>query len=217
MAKNIIPAQEKGTHNGASKSVTYDTREEALEALTIAKTRLLDINSWSKIAGTGSASFQLTDAQGNFIYDQVPQVGNLIRIDLPGPGNPSGEGYDWVRIEAFDEIQDVDKDQEIYGFRIRPTHNPIHPKEESAHFYTEDTTGSFLITRFENKVTAAEKGRNEVLNNDTDSFITNVRNTLVVFSAMLGFSVFQWQKFVDGLLQGPEEERHSVQSIAKPE
>lgn len=213
MAKGIIPPQEKGTHNGASKSVTYKSREEALEALTIAKSRLLDINNWAKVAGSGSASFQLTDTQGNFIYDKVPEVGNLIRIDLPGPGNPSGEGYDWVRIEAFDEEQEVDKDQEIYSMQIRPTHNPIHPKEESAHFYTDDTTGSFLITRFGNKVTAAEKGRNEVVNNGTDSFITNVRNTVVVFSAMLGFSLFQWQKFVDGLLQGPEVDKHSTQSV----
>lgn len=117
----------------------------------------------------------------------------------------------------MDEQQDVDKDQEIYSLTIRPTHNPIHPKEESAHFYTDETTGSFIITRFENKVTAAEKGRNEVLNNETDSFITNVRNTLVVFSAMLGFSLFQWQKFVDGLLEGPNESKHSVQSIANTE
>lgn len=217
MAKGIIPSQEKGTHNGASKSAEYSSREEALEALTIAKGKLLDINNWAKVAGAGSANFQLTDAVGNFIYDSVPMVGNLIRIDLPGPGNPSGEGYDWVRIEALTEEQNVDKDQETYSLRIRPTHNPIHPKAESAHFFTDDTTGSFLITRFENKVTVAEKGRNEVVNNGTDSFITNVRNTIVVFSALLGFSLFQWQKFVDGLLQGPAEESHTVQGVSNPE
>ena len=214
MAKGIIPPQEKGAHNGVSKVVELPTREEAMAVLSMAKRKLLDINNWDKLAGTGSATFQLTDIDGSPLYNQIPEVGQLIRIERPGPGNPSGSGYDWVVIEAFDEEVDVDRDQEIYSMRVRPIPNPLNPKEESAHFYTSDATASFLITRFQNKVTAAEKGRNEVLNKNTDSVVTNARNTFVVFSALLGFSLFQWQIFVDSLLAGaPEKDNHIVQGI----
>lgn len=210
MTKGIVPSQEIGSQTGVSKVVELVDRQEAIELFNRAKVKMLDVNHWHEMSGAGSAVFAITDTEGNVLDKQAPEMGDLIRIDLPGPSNPAGNSYDWVRVEAIEDEEDADKDQVIFAFRVRPMPNPMEPKDESAHFYTFEATSTFLLTRFQNKVAATQKGRNEVVNTDTDSFMANARNAIVVFSAIFGFSIFQWKKFVDGLLEGSDEQDATV-------
>ncbi|MFL5754432.1 MAG: hypothetical protein ACJ76F_13555 [Bacteroidia bacterium] len=128
-----------------------------------------------------------------------------MRISLPGPGNPEGDGYDWVRIEEFENKLNQLKDEEIFGFRVRPTANPRGLEKESAHFYTKTASSTFLIVRVADKVTVMEKGRNEKTNTESGSLITRLRNAAVAVGARLGLARPQWKMLIKGVLFGPPE------------
>lgn len=192
--------QRSGWKSGASKTVTAGSRHEAKLLFRKASERLLDVNSWGQISGSGSAGFRLTDAQGNLVTTQRAEEGHLIRIELPAPANKSGDGYDWVRIEAFEDRKDLLKDEERFGFRVRPVSNPQDHDHQSAHFYDNDATSTFLVIRHTNSVTALEQGRNEKPNVGAGGFFNRLRNLAVALFASLGLGKRQWQTLVEGLL-----------------
>lgn len=171
------------------------SREEAISVYQEARRRLLDINRWDIYAGKGSAVFSLTDASG-FPVNHIPEMGDLIRIQLPGSSR-----YDWVKIEEYVETIDRGRDNDLFALRVRPTKDPDSKEDAPAHFFTEDATSTFLIQRAGTRVTAAEKGRNEIANTDNDSFFSKVRNLIVGTGAKLGFSVPQWEALILGILQ----------------
>jgi hypothetical protein len=197
---NIIASQKKGSKTGATKKVTASTRHEAIILFNTAKMRLLNINGWQALCGPGSAEFQITDQNGVPIQSIMPEKGNLIRISLPAPQNSSGSGYDWVRIEAFEHAKELIKDEESYGFRVRPVPNPKDPGASSAHFYTSSSTSTFLIIRKTNTVMAMERGRNEQPNTRNGSLFNKIRNFAIAILAMIGFAKPQWQSLMNGLL-----------------
>ena len=59
-------------------------------------------NCWELFAGTEKAEFSLRDKQGELSLDP-PKVGDYFRIKVPGLHNPTGDGYDWVQVEKFEE------------------------------------------------------------------------------------------------------------------
>ena len=196
----IVPPQETGGKTSAEAHRDCLSREGAREVYLEAKKRLLDINRWNEYAGVASATFQLTDLLGNEIA-RSPEMGDLIRISIPGPGSVAGDGYDWVEIETYIETIDAIRDIDLFAFRVRPTHKPGSAAEVPAHFYTEDATSTFLVQRAGNKVTAAEKGRNEVPNTGAETIRDKVRNTLVGAGASLGLSIPQWKALMEGILE----------------
>lgn len=197
----IIPAQKTGAKTGATSHIHADTRHNAIRIFKAAQTNLLDINHWDKFSGKGSAIFQLTDSSGNLLYSIPPKIGDLIRIDLPAPGNKKGHGYDWVRIEKFEDSKDILKDEETFGFRVRPVKHPDNTSAEPAHFYTSDATSTFLIIRHTNTITAMERARNEIPNTGVFSFLNKIRNTVIALAAMAGLSNPQWKRLMKGILQ----------------
>ncbi|MCW3077749.1 MAG: Uncharacterized protein JWO32_2358, partial [Bacteroidetes bacterium] len=123
LLEQIIPKQKKGSHTGATSKVELDSRLAAIVRFDEAKKRIIDINNWYKLCGKKGAEFTLTDENGIPLNVVMPKIGNLIRIKLPAPPNPNGEGYDWVRIEKVEEEKNKLKDEELFGFRVRPVQN----------------------------------------------------------------------------------------------
>lgn len=201
----IVPKQKKGNHTIAKTTLKMANRDEASILFEVAKQRLLNINYWHIISGKGSAEFKLTDKYGNSLNSKMPRIGNLIRIKLRAPENKSGDGYDWVRIEAFKHTRDHLKDEEQYGFRVRPVQYPFDKKSESAHFYTSDASSTFLLKRQGAVLSAMEIGRNEIPNSRPESFLNKVRNIVVAIAAMAGLSHPQWKSLVTGILKGAKE------------
>lgn len=199
----IVPSQKKGNSTAAKAYLKAASIDEAIKLFYEAKHRLLNINSWKKISGDGSAEFRLTDKYGHILKSHRPRVGNLIRIKLPAPGNNAGNGYDWVRIETFKHIKDNLKEEEVYGFRVRPIKNPLKRADNPAHFYTSDASTTFLLKRNGLIVSAIEIGRNEVPNSEHVSFLNKFRNIVVAIAAMLGFAKPQWKKLLKGIINGP--------------
>jgi hypothetical protein len=202
----LIPVQYKGAKTGASTHAETATRHDAILLFDEAKRRLLDVNHWHKLCGPGSATFQLTDAEGNEIRNRAPEVGDLIRIKLPAPPNAEGKGFDWVRVEEFENTKDLLKDQDIFGFRVRPVRDPSNRAEDAAHFYTSSATSTFLIMRVSSIVTALERGRNEVPNNKPLAILNKIRNLVIAVGAWIGISHSQWGKLVKGIIKGPPQD-----------
>ncbi len=197
----IVPEQVTGKEIEADASVDLTDDEGARAFYTIVKNRLLHVDQWRKIAGMLSAEFRLTDASGHIIT-RVPEKGDYLKIDIPGPGSKEGDGYDWARIE---DVRSVDEpDRQGIGFRVRPTYNPTGQKNEVAHFYDDAATSSFIVFREKNVVTAWIVDHNITPNTEPVSLIDKVRDSVVGLSALIKFSKIQWQKLADGLIKTVE-------------
>jgi hypothetical protein len=194
---HIVPDQQTGKAIDAASTTELAKVEDAKVFFGQAKERLQNVNQWKDIAGTLSATFQLVDAKGNEVQRKA-QKGDYLKIDIPGPGTNSGEGYDWVKIEEVENTRLPNGER--FAFRVRPTDNPQNQKEDVAHFYSEESTSSFVVERQDNNVTASVHDRNTKPNTDADSAIDKVRDAVVGAAGVASFSKIQWKKLTDGLV-----------------
>ncbi|MDF3076284.1 MAG: hypothetical protein K0S09_173 [Sphingobacteriaceae bacterium] len=198
--EHIIPEQEKGSSSDTEAHASFKSATEAADFFRIAKKRLLDVSNWDKICGKASAKFQLTDNTGSAVARE-PKVGDHFQINIPAPGNDTGEGYDWVQIEAIDDKGDQESDYEYTAIKVRPATNPQNQKSDTAHFFKEDATSTFLVERKGNTVRAEVHGRNELPNTKTEGVLDTIRNALVALGAMAGISTPQWKSLVNGIVE----------------
>lgn len=199
-SNKIIPENIKGKPNDVEHSITFDTKEEALGAFSRAYKRMLNINIWHKLSGFASAEFLLKDEHGNNC-NRLAREGDYFQIDIPGPGPASGDGYDWVRVEAIEDNANPHGEEESFGMRIRSSKKPNKIGDDTAHFFTSDSTSTFLIERKQNTVTTSYHGRNEVLNTDTKKLKDKIRNTIVGTGALIGISELQWARLIKSFLE----------------
>lgn len=194
---HIIPGQKTGKAIDASSTIELSKESDAKVFFEEVKERLQNVNQWKDIAGTLSATFQLVDSKGAEVKRKA-QKGDYFKIDIPGPGTDSGEGYDWVQIEEVETASSPDG--ESFGFRVRPTDNPQNRKEDVAHFYSDESTSSFIVERQSNKITASVHDRNTKPNTDADSTIDKIRDAVVGAAGVASFSKIQWKNLTDGLV-----------------
>lgn len=193
----LVPEQERGREIDAEASVELSTDGEAKQFFEVVRVRLLQVNKWKDWAGAISAEFQLFTNRGDKLYRQVKE-GDYIRIDIPGPGRTSGDGFDWVEVEAIDEISYG----EIHNvsIRVRPTSSPLNEEEDIAHFYSQQSTSTFTITLRANAIIAGIYDRNTESNSGSGSITDKVRDKLVGSAAVSAFSKLQWKQLAKGLL-----------------
>lgn len=195
--KELVPTQHAGAETNTEETVTLSGEAEAIQFYETAKQRLLDVNNWEKICGTGSANFQLTDMEGSDVQ-RTAQQHDHFKIDIPGPGPVTGEGYDWVKIESVEE-QPLNNGEAAVVIRVRPATNPKGGGNDVAHFFRDDATSNFVVKLHGNTVTAAVYGRNELPNTKAENPVDKARNTMVALSAVAGVSKLQWKSLVKGL------------------
>jgi len=194
----IIPEQFKGQALEVEASQVSDIETAAQSLYELAKKKLFSVNDWHEIVAGLTARFQIVDQDGNEVSRKVNK-GDYLRINIPGPGNKEGDGYDWVVVEDLKEINK--EDFQSAGFRVRPTENPFGKKNETAHFYSNETTSSFIITRENVTVVSWIVDRNMKPNTESESVVDKVRDVMVGVSGIAGFSKVQWQGLADGLLE----------------
>lgn len=199
-ANDNIPPQTQGQQTDILHVVNVPTREQAHHLFLLAKDRLKDISQWHKYSGPLSSNFSITDAQGNEVY-KLAEAGDLFSIDIPGPGPMAGNGFEWVRIEAMEENINEEAESEYITMTVRPVANPRHPNKTIAHFFSHNSTSTFIVERYLNQVSAAVHGRNEVPNNTDTGLFDTVRNTIIALSAREGLSFPQWKSLMKGLLE----------------
>lgn len=193
----IVPKQAEGKELSTFATFKAASAKEAQRCYTIAKSRLLEVNSWEKLVGELSASFQIVDEKGNPELRKV-QLGDFLRIDIPGPDNPSGNGFDWVKVEAIKEMNTQIKS---VGFTVRPSSAPHFSENKTDHFYDEKTTSTFIVTQKEMEVMACVIDRNMKENDDSKNVVDHIRNWIVGVGAKTIFSRIQWQALADALVK----------------
>lgn len=198
----IVPPQFTGKEIEVEATRELEDQTGARRFFEIAKKRLLDVNNWNKIAGAITAQFQIIDEKGQAV-DREVKKGDYLRINIPGPGSKEGDGYDWVRVE---EIKEINKEfVQSAGFRVRPNENPFGEKNETAHFYSNEASSSFIITREDAKIISWVIDRNLLPNTESASLVDKVRDLAVGVSAIAGFSKIQWQGLADGLVESKND------------
>lgn len=194
-ADDLVPEHEEGVQSNTESDAEFESEAEAIRFYQVVRERLLDVNQWNKWAGAATARFQLIDAAGREV-NRLAQQGDYFQIDIPGPDGKK-EG-DWVRIEAIEEEQKPE--YQLTAIRVRPAENPLSPKQETAHFFHEQATSTFVAKQEGCKVIAGVYGRNEKPNTKREDLGDKIRNAVVALGAMLGFSKLQWKSLVTGLV-----------------
>ena len=190
-----MATEEKGgAKSDTDSEASFDNEELAKEFFETVKERLLDVNNWHKRAGQATAKFTLTDNSGVEVQRSV-QEGDHFKIDIPGPGTATGDGYDWVRVESIND------DATSLSITVRPATNPTNDKKDIAHFFSDEATSCFEVKREGNKVIAAVHGRNEKPNTGAEKTTDKARNAAVASGAIGGFSKLQWKSLVNGLVE----------------
>ena len=197
MKDNIIPSQQQGAQSNTESSRQFANGDEQENFYQQVKHRLLNVNQWHDYAGKLTASFQLTDRHGNDLQRTV-QKGDYWKIDIPAPGSVTGEGHDWVRVEAVEEKKE--NQEEYLAIRVRPCSSPLNANKDIAHFFSDEATSSFIVKKQADMVVAGVYGRNEKPNTKANKLLDKARNTAIATGAVSGFSKLQWKSLVDGLL-----------------
>jgi hypothetical protein len=198
-ANNIIPPKAKGKNIDLAQEVTLDTRSAANDTFDTACKRMLTVRDWHQLAGPATAAFSLKDEQGNDCFREA-KPGDYIQIDIPGPGLASGDGFDWVKVEAIEHRRNSKSEAESIGMRLRACSNPNTSGHETAHFFSDDATSTFIISRKDKTVAATYHGRNEVINTNTKTTKNTIRNVIVGSGAKAGISELQWTALIKSFL-----------------
>ncbi len=195
-----VPGNLNGKPTDLENTKTFNSKSEAQEAFKRAYKRMLNVTIWHKLIGFASAHFVLRDTLGRR-SNRLAEVGDYFQIDIPGPGPSSGDGYDWVVVEAIKDNRRPEAEEEAYGMRLRSTKNPNKTGDEVAHFFTSEATSTFIVSRYQNTVSCSYHGRNEVINTETEKIKDKIRNTIVGAGAMLGISELQWSALIKSFLE----------------
>ena len=199
--ENHIPEQHEGSKMDIYAETELNSTAAAKAYYEQAKNKLLEVYRWYEVCAVPVSTFMLTDPDGNEVQRRA-QEGDYLKIDIPGPGTSTGDGYDWVKVESI--MEESTPDTNVISMTVRPAANPQHVENNTAHFFQDSATSTFQVKRVGTMLHAEIHGRNEQPNTDTDQVIDNVRNTLVGWSAKLGLSFPQWKSLVTGLVKTEE-------------
>lgn len=197
MAEQDIPAQHKGASSDTIAFREFSDDETARNAFRILRSRLHDVNRWQEYTTKITAKFYLCDASGEEKKGSVVE-GDYFKMDGPGPGSVAGKGFDWVVVEKVTEIGSADAEETL--IRVRPAPNPHTMATDTAHFFTEEASSSFVVGRKGRQLYAEVHGRNERPNLDAEHVVDKVRSAVWAAGAAIFYSKFQWKSLVKGLL-----------------
>ena len=199
-AEQFIPDQEVGSKTDFSQEKIFENQAQAHKGFKRAAARLLTVSEWHNYAGAGSSRFCLTNNLGDEVTGFAIE-GFLFNIDLPAPGSSAGDGLEWVMIERIEANEDAKATEEFVAMTARPIPDPRTAELETAHFYKDISTSTFIVKRIGQTVSAAVHGRNETPNNSDVNLHDKIRNTIIALTARVGMSGPQWKKLVNGLLE----------------
>jgi hypothetical protein len=171
-ALELLPPQLTGRQTYSTREKKFETLEAAHQAFQAAAGRMLSVNNWHAYSGPASEKFTLCSNQGEEL-DVMAEAGFFISIDLPGPGPDAGSGLEWVLVEKL-AAEGVSQTAEEYVLMtVRPAADPRRAAAEIAHFYTGESTSTFIIRRDGLVVSAGAHGRNETPNNEGATCMTS--------------------------------------------
>ncbi len=197
-----IPKQVHGDFQDIVSMRCADTIEEAIKDFEKLELRLKSVNTWYSFSDKVKTEFSLYDPETNQPTD-ILKVGNLIKIDIPGPGNPSGSGYDWTKITDL-QIGEENQNVPFYAITIKPCSAPDSKEEPVAHFYNEEASNTFIVRRIGTCLYAEVHGRNEIENTTDVPVLDFIRNKAIAMGSKHGLGSLNWLGFTQALLEPAE-------------
>lgn len=224
IAPEMVPQQTMGRQTDYRKSEDF-AGIRGTGASHLALERLLDTNNWYemsavdyKAAPATNAGFQVVNSQGkdldsfvsigdallNDAVDLEDEIkareGLYLKIDLPGPSGDDYVQIESITIEPEGSLEEALKKGEDFSISItvRPSVNPT--TGEHQHFFTNDATNTFVLTRSGDDLSMAIHGRNEKSSPGTFNYMVNK-------GGEMGGQEAQWESFAEGILPQQEEAR----------
>jgi hypothetical protein len=182
----------------SSADKDFESEAKAREVFSALKTKLLNINEWNKHALM--STYALFDENGREINEI--NVGDFIRISLKASGK-----YDWIRvIEVYDQPDE-------FVITVKPTYDPTdgeNDKTTVSHFFTDEATNNFCLSRKAGTVAFYVIGLDEKSNTDeTSGALETIRNVAVNAATYLGMQKSEWEKFCHHFLEDAAEENEN--------
>jgi len=193
---NVEPTQKSEKAIDARHSVQLSSERDACDFFDRIKQKLLHVNQWSDYAEDLSATFELLSHEGMTV-GRAARLGDYLRIDIPGP-NGRGGG-EWVMIE--DMQLRSSPHSESFSFRVRPVSNPLRVSVAIVHFYAQEATSTFEVSRSKQNVSVAIYDRNTIPNTDPGRAADEIPNRTIGIPSVVSFSRIQWHKLAKGLLR----------------
>lgn len=177
----------------------YFKDEEARRGFEKARQKLFHVNKWSELPGISSA-FTVYTAEGNKKSSGIPEEGEFLYIDLPGPTPET-----WVK------VIDITEEKNLAEFTVSPSPDPREKNEEVRdveHFFADEATSTFRVELKGNTLYACEIGKEEGINNKgKKAGGRELVNTVIAVGGWLAFQEMQWNKLTDYLVHHIETER----------
>jgi hypothetical protein len=176
----------------------FASEDRAVKEFLRSKEKLFHVNGWSKLPGI-SSGFRVYDAHGAVKATGIPQVGDFIFIDLPGPTPET-----WV------EVIDIKEETDFAEFTVSPSHDPRDEGKEAReveHFFADRATSTFRVERKDNTISAFEIGMEEGVNNrGKKAGGKEIINTVIAVGGWILFQEIQWRKLTEYLVHKIEQE-----------
>lgn len=176
----------------------FPDRETAVREFERSKEKLFDVNRWSRMPGITSG-FQLYTPDGKPKPKGLPEKGDFMMIDLPGPAPEN-----WV------VVTDIKNEKESAEFTVSPSQDPRDEGDEAKeveHFFSDGSTSTFKTEIKGTTIYAWEIGRNEGINNEgKKAGDREVVNTLIAEGGWALFQKIQWEKLTSYLVHETEIE-----------
>lgn len=172
-----------------STSRQFDDEDSAAFEFSRSRERLFNVNGWSDIPGIANASFQLFSAEGESLNRNAVEVGDFIKIDLPGP-----LPFYWVKVIELSDERDSAQ------FTVQPTYDPTENDDKTVtdHFFQDKARSIFRVERKANEITAMEIGIDESANSkEGEAGDKAITNTLVSAGGWAAIQKYQWKNLTD--------------------
>lgn len=181
------------------ESVDFQSTPLATDAFALAHDLLAQPNYWYELASIPASTFQLHDRDGRPVQRAI-QLHDYIRLDIPGPGRPSSQGYDWVNVVNI--TRDIKDELKVFAMTLKPCPDPQqHEHRDTAHFFEGVSSSTFVLEQRRNSILIQYAGRNEILNLANENLTDTIRNFWVGLAAKIGASYPQWKSLVKGLAE----------------
>lgn len=152
--------------------------------------KLLNVNGWSGLS-MFTADFVLHDPTGKPKAGGPPQVGDCIKIILPGPMPEN-----WVR------VVDTTTQENRVEFTVQPSKDPRNKQsDEVEHFFHAEASSTFRVELSDTTITASEIGKHEGINNEgPEARDRALINTVIAEGGWLFYQKLQWKSLTDYLV-----------------
>lgn len=195
--QHLLPVNIIGSENNAVSFFDCSSETEAFERFRKFSQKLLDVNGWNQFAGKNPTEFYLHGKENK--EGTAVQLNDLVKIKMPAPKNKLGNGFDWVMVNKIEVIDQTE--EKVFLLQMRPHSCAESGSGSIAHFYTEDASNTFILSKKNKVIQFSIHGRNELANTSKVGWIHSLRNFFVASGGIFGGSKVQWQDFTEEFLK----------------